>query len=185
MDEFADAQVWPRPGAGRDSGHGCLHVAGTSQGKPVDRRADIWAFGEVLYEMLTGKPAFDGETVTDVLAAIVTREPDWNLLPPGTPPSIRRLLRRCLERDRRRRLADAGEVRFQVEEALAMPAAGPRPLWRPPHGPGRAAPGQPYPGYSQRSLQSSPCSLRRGRCGRSARRWRATPSTSRPGLGLC
>ncbi|MBA3949035.1 MAG: PD40 domain-containing protein, partial [Acidobacteria bacterium] len=92
-----------------------------AKGKPVDRAADLWAFGAVLYEMLAGKVAFDGETVTDVLAAIIMRDPDWTALPPATPPSIVRLLRRCLDRDRRRRLADAGEARFQIEEALAGP----------------------------------------------------------------
>ena len=93
-----------------------------AKGKPVDRGADMWALGAVVYEMLTGKAAFDGETVTDVLAAIVTRDADWSLLPPDTPPSMQRLLRRCLERDRRKRLADAGEARFQIEEALADPS---------------------------------------------------------------
>jgi eukaryotic-like serine/threonine-protein kinase len=90
-----------------------------AKGKPVDRGSDLWSFGAVLYEMLVGRPAFAGETVTDVLAAIVTHEPDWTALPAGTPPAIRRLLRRCLERDRRRRLADAGEARFQLEEAAS------------------------------------------------------------------
>jgi eukaryotic-like serine/threonine-protein kinase len=90
-----------------------------AKGKAVDRGSDLWAFGAVLYEMLAGRAAFDGETVTDVLAAIVTREPDWSALPAHTPPAIHRLLRRCLDRDRRRRLADAGEARFQLEEARA------------------------------------------------------------------
>ena len=92
-----------------------------AKGKAIDRGSDMWAFGAVLYEMLTGRPAFAGETVTDVLAAIVTRDPDWNALPGSTPPAIRRLLRRCLDRDRRRRLADAGEARFQLEEASVAP----------------------------------------------------------------
>ncbi|HUF23517.1 MAG TPA: protein kinase [Vicinamibacterales bacterium] len=95
-----------------------------ARGKTVDRSADLWAFGALLYELLTGKAAFEGETVTDVLAAIVTRDPDWSALPADTPPGVVRLLRRCLNRDRRGRLADAGEARFQIEEALAAPAAG-------------------------------------------------------------
>ena len=89
-----------------------------ARGKAIDRGADLWAFGAVLFEMLTGKKAFTGETVTDVLAAIVTREPDWAALPKDTPAPIIRLLRRCLERDRRRRLSDAAEARFQIEEVL-------------------------------------------------------------------
>ena len=96
-----------------------------AKGKLVDRRADMWALGVVLYEMLTGRTAFDGETVTDVLAAIVTRDPDWSALPPDTPPSVRRLLGRCLERDPRRRLADAGEAAFQLGEAIAGPSTPP------------------------------------------------------------
>jgi eukaryotic-like serine/threonine-protein kinase len=96
-----------------------------ARGKRADRRSDIWAFGVVVYEMLTGRLAFDGETVTDVLAAIVTKEPDWAALPPSIPASIRRLLQRCLVRDPKRRLGDAGEARFQIEEALAAPAVAP------------------------------------------------------------
>jgi serine/threonine-protein kinase len=88
-----------------------------AKGKAVDRGSDMWAFGALVYEMLAGRPAFAGETMTDLLAAIVSREPDWSALPATTPPAIRRLLRRCLDRDRRRRLADAGEARCQLEEA--------------------------------------------------------------------
>ncbi|HXG87490.1 MAG TPA: protein kinase [Vicinamibacterales bacterium] len=107
-----------------------------AKGKPVDRGADLWAFGVVLYEMLSGKPAFEGETITDVLAAIVTRDPDWAAVPGDTPPAIRRLLRRCLERDRRKRLADAGEARYQIEDALASPSGEDVSIVRP--APGRA-----------------------------------------------
>ncbi|NIW36456.1 MAG: protein kinase, partial [Gemmatimonadetes bacterium] len=70
-----------------------------ARGKPVDRRADIWAFGCVLYEMLTGRPAFGGETVTDILARVVQSEPDYAALPAETPPGVRRLLERCLRKD--------------------------------------------------------------------------------------
>ena len=84
-----------------------------AKGKPVDRRADIWAFGAVLYEMLTGHRAFPGEDVTDTLAFVITQEPDWTALPGSTPPSVRTLLRRCLEKDRKRRLADAGDARLR------------------------------------------------------------------------
>ena len=92
-----------------------------ARGKPVDRRADIWAFGCVLYEMLTGRRLFEGETVSDVLAAVLTTEPDWNLLPPTLPPSVRRLLGRCLERDQRQRLRDVGDARLELEDARAYP----------------------------------------------------------------
>ena len=108
-----------------------------AKGKAVDRSADLWAFGALLYEMLSGKPAFNGETVTDVLAAIVTRDPDWRALPSGTPPAVARLVRRCLDRDRRRRLADAGEARFLIEEVVAAPAGEDAPARRPSFG-GRA-----------------------------------------------
>ena len=76
-----------------------------ARGRAVDKRSDIWAFGAVLYEMLTGRRAFDGEDVSDTLANILKREPDWSALPPGTPPAIERVLRRCLTRDPRFRTA--------------------------------------------------------------------------------
>jgi Tol biopolymer transport system component len=90
-----------------------------AKGKTVDKRADIWAFGVVLYEMLAGRAAFAGETVTDIIAAVVTREPEWTALPAGTPPSIRRLLARCLEKDPKRRLRDIGDVRLELDETIA------------------------------------------------------------------
>jgi tRNA A-37 threonylcarbamoyl transferase component Bud32 len=85
-----------------------------ARGKTVDKRADIWSFGVVLFEMLTGKRLFDGETVSDVLAAVLTREPGWSALPPTTPGACLRLLRRCLERDPRQRLRDIGEARITL-----------------------------------------------------------------------
>ena len=92
-----------------------------ARGKSVDKRADIWAFGCVLYELLTGKQAFHGEDVTDILAAVVRAEPDWQALPAATPPKVRNLLRRCLQKDRRQRFHDAADVRIEIEEALAAP----------------------------------------------------------------
>ena len=89
-----------------------------ARGKAVDKRTDIWAFGCVLYEMLTARPAFRGETVSDTIAAILEREPDWSALPAQTPLSIRRLLQRCLEKDPKRRLRDIGDARLEIEEAL-------------------------------------------------------------------
>jgi eukaryotic-like serine/threonine-protein kinase len=90
-----------------------------AKGKAIDKRADIWAFGVVLYEMLAGRSAFAGETVTDIIAAVVTREPEWTALPAGTPPSIRRVLARCLEKDPKRRLRDIGDVRLEIDETIA------------------------------------------------------------------
>ena len=86
-----------------------------ARGRAVDRRSDIWAFGAVLFEMLSGRPLFTGETLTDVLAAVLTREPEWEALPPATPPRVAALLRRCLERDPRRRLQAIGEARLALE----------------------------------------------------------------------
>jgi Tol biopolymer transport system component len=88
-----------------------------ARGKPVDRRSDVWAFGCVLYEVLTGRPAFPGETVTDILARVVQSEPDYEMLPAQTPVGARRLLQRCLRKDASRRLRDIGDARLEIEEA--------------------------------------------------------------------
>jgi Tol biopolymer transport system component len=88
-----------------------------ARGKAVDKRTDIWAFGAVLYEMLTARPAFHGETTADTIAAVLEREPDWSDLPAQTPASVRRLLARCLEKDPTRRLRDIGDARLEIEEA--------------------------------------------------------------------
>ena len=99
-----------------------------ARGKAVDKRADIWAFGVVLYEMLTGTRRFEGEDVSDVLAAVLTREPDWTRCLPRRP-GLARLLRRCLERDPSRRLHDIADSCFDLEDS-ARPA--PEPHWWPP-----------------------------------------------------
>jgi serine/threonine protein kinase len=93
-----------------------------AKGKAVDKRADIWAFGCILFECLTGKRAFEGETVTETLAAILRGEPDWQALPAATPPHLCYVLRRCLEKDASRQFHDAADVRIELEEALAAPS---------------------------------------------------------------
>jgi eukaryotic-like serine/threonine-protein kinase len=90
-----------------------------ARGKSVDKRADVWAFGCVLFEMLAGRTAFAGETATDTLAAIIEREPPWTTLPSSVPASVRRLLQRCLEKEPKRRLRDIGDARPELEESRA------------------------------------------------------------------
>jgi len=87
-----------------------------AKGRTADKRSDVWAFGCVLFEMLTGRRAFAGEDVAETLAHVLTKELEWSRLPPETPPSIRRLLRRCLVRDRSRRLADLADARLEIDE---------------------------------------------------------------------
>jgi Tol biopolymer transport system component len=94
-----------------------------ARGQAVDARTDLWAFGCVLCEMLTGTRAFPGESLTDTLAAVVKEEPKWDALPLETPAAIHRLLRRCLVKDRKRRLASASDARLEIEEALTPTAS--------------------------------------------------------------
>ena len=96
-----------------------------AKGRPADKRSDIWAFACVLFEMLTGRRAFEGEDVTDTIAAIVRGEPAWNALPAGVPDPIKLLLRRGLEKDRSVRLSDVGTVRFLLSDALRLPVGTP------------------------------------------------------------
>nr|MBA2304606.1 protein kinase [Acidobacteriota bacterium] len=93
-------------------------------GQALDKRTDIWAFGCVLYEMLTGHRAFKGDTVSDTLVTILEREPDWTLLPTATPSTVVRLLQRCLEKDPRRRLRDIGDARHWIEDVAVIHAGG-------------------------------------------------------------
>ena len=100
-----------------------------ARGRPVDKRADIWAFGCVLYEMLTGQPAFLGEDITTTLARVLEREPDLKPLPAGLAPAVRRTLELCLQKDPQRRLHDLGDVRLALGGELTTPAAA-APLWK-------------------------------------------------------
>jgi len=92
-----------------------------AKGRPVDKRADVWAFGAVLFEMLTGKRCFEGDDVSDTMAAILRSAPEWSALPANTPAAIRRLLRRCLEKDVRSRLSDMAMVRVELRDAETEP----------------------------------------------------------------
>ena len=110
-----------------------------ARGRPVDKRADIWAFGALLYEMLSGRPLFAGDTVSDVLASVLRQEIDWKALPPSVSAELRRLLARCLERNPKNRLHDIGDARIAIDEvvagkdtsadAIAVPARGGRSVW--------------------------------------------------------
>jgi serine/threonine protein kinase len=93
-----------------------------ARGRPVDRRSDVWSFGCVLFEMLSGRQVFRGDDVTESIAAILRAEPDWRNLPPDTPAAIRRLLRRSLAKDPKQRLADVGVARLEINDALAPPS---------------------------------------------------------------
>ena len=101
-----------------------------ARGKPADKRSDIWAFGAVLYEMLTGKRAFEGDDISDTLANILKTEPDWSVLPADTPLSIRRVLRHCLEKDPRRRTHDIADARLDLDDRDVAAAVMPLPSKR-------------------------------------------------------
>jgi len=115
------------PGTGETRAGLILGTAGymspeQARGQTVDKRADIWAFGCVLYEMLTGRAAFAGETISDTIAAVLEREPDLSRLPAMTPPGVRRLLQRCLTKDAKRRLRDIGDAHADLDEAVPIAA---------------------------------------------------------------
>ena len=113
-----------------------------ARGKSVDKRSDNWAFGCCLFEALTGKKAFDGDSVTDILAAVVHHSPDWSALPATTPKRVQELLQRALERDVKQRLRDIGDGRLEMDAAAAEPVGVPTatpdptalPGWRAPRG---------------------------------------------------
>src|SRR3990172_4677786 len=154
--DFGLAKAWEGPGAVSSdlsqsptlahTGTAAGLILGTAaymspeqaRGKAVDKRADIWAFGVLVYEMLTGRRLFDGETVSDTLAAVLKTDPDWSALPAGTPEAVRKLLRRCLERDAKQRLRDIGEARIALRDTSAASAASAAPAtlgaatWRSP-----------------------------------------------------
>src|SRR6476469_6582005 len=90
-----------------------------AKGRTVDKRSDVWAFGCLLFEMLTGKKAFEGEDVSDTLASILRGEPDWAALPGDVTPAIRSLIKRCLDKDRRTRIPDLAVVRFLMADATS------------------------------------------------------------------
>jgi serine/threonine protein kinase/Tol biopolymer transport system component len=96
-----------------------------AKSRAIDMRTDVWAFGCVVYEMLAGRSAFGGEDVADTLAFVLTREPDWSRMPANTPAAVRRLLRRCLQKDRRRRLQTIGDARIEIDDAGTEPDAVP------------------------------------------------------------
>src|SRR4029077_6963091 len=110
-----------------------------AKGRTVDKRSDVWAFGAVLYEMLTGRRAFEGEDVSDTLARILMKEPDWIALPATVPPAVVTVLRRCLQKDRKQRVRDIGDASLALEGAFettgprtaaSAPASQPRSPWR-------------------------------------------------------
>ncbi len=107
-----------------------------AKGRTVDKRSDVWAFGAVLYEMLSGKRAFDGEDMTDVLGAVVRLEPDWEVLPLDTPPLLLMFLKRCLQKNPKQRIRDIGDVSLALEGAFetgatveAASVTSPAPRW--------------------------------------------------------
>ena len=126
QNDLADSPTMTSPatGLGMILGTAAYMSPEQAKGRAVDRRADIWAFGVVLYEMLTGLRLFKGDDVAEVMASVLRTEPDWSALPAGTPASVRRLLRRCLEKDPRKRLSAIGDARLELDEAGTVESVG-------------------------------------------------------------
>jgi serine/threonine protein kinase len=114
---------WAATNVGMIMGTAAYMSPEQAKGKETDRTSDIWSFGCVLYEMLTGRAAFEGETLGEILGSVFKSEPDWAALPQTTPPAILSLLKRCLQKDRSRRMRDIADARFQIEEAMNEPAS--------------------------------------------------------------
>ena len=134
-----------------------------AKGRQADKRSDVWAFGAVLYEMLSGQRAFKGDDISDTLAAVLRQDIDWTALPASTPASVRRLIARCLDRDVRRRLRDIGEARIVLDDPAA-PARGDAGAWPSSHRRGRCGDAR-FPSCSPRS---SPAHWPEPPCGTSA-----------------
>ena len=143
LDSRLDTDTAPHSAPGTVLGTAPYMSPEQARGQEADRRGDIWAFGCVLYEMLAGKRAFEGATFSETVAAVLDREPDWKALPPETPPGELRLMKRCLQKEKDKRLHDIADARLELEETLAAPAPasseetasaviahGPRTSWR-------------------------------------------------------
>ena len=122
LDSRLDTDTSPHSQPGTVLGTAPYMSPEQARGQEADRRGDIWAFGCVLYEMLAGKRAFEGATFSDTVAAVLDREPDWKVLPPETPLALIRPLKRCLQKDKNKRLHDIADARLELEEILAGPA---------------------------------------------------------------
>src|SRR5262249_51493766 len=125
IDSNSPTVATPRPGASPTLAGVILGTAAymspeQAKGKSVDKRTDIWALGCVLYELLAGKQAFEGESVTEVLGSVLKAEPDWNALPKNSPATIHTLLRRCLRKDMHQRPRDAADIRLELDDARAV-----------------------------------------------------------------
>ncbi len=144
-----------------------------TRGLPVDKRSDIWSFGCVLYEMLTGRYPFTGSSPSDLVVAILERDPYWTALPATTPVRVRWLLRRCLEKDPDRRLHDVADARIELDDAITQPDSGGGSAPVPTDCRNGASPvASSPPGASPRS----PSRQQRARCG---------PVASAPPMGAC